>query len=138
MQIQRTIWPALLLISLTTGLFAKERPDTKGLDPRLESFLSYAIKDKQTLESEKRVYAEHKVSFEQFIFALYSGGVKIDNTPDNSAVLAQLGGYLEKTRPSLSPELLKKMEGFYSIKSNQTFMRGMFLETIRGIISPKN
>ncbi|MGH7217196.1 MAG: hypothetical protein ACREIG_08175 [Nitrospiraceae bacterium] len=137
MRIQQKIWVAVFLASLATSVSAKTHGNISGLDPRLDEFLVFAIKDKSTLNSERRVYATHKVSFEQFILSIYSGGVKLDDTPDNSNVLAQLGGYLEDKHPSLSPELLKQMEEFYAIKSNQTFMRGMFLETIRAIIVPK-
>lgn len=137
MQIRRNIWFALFFIFMTASLSAKETPEKPMIDPRLDGFLAFAIKDQQTLQSERQAYAAHKISFEQFIFSVYSGGVRIDSTPDNSHALAQLGGYLEKNRPSLSAELLKLMEEFYSVKSNQTFMRGMFLETIRGIVSTK-
>ena len=66
----------------------------------------------------------------------------IDRAPDNeearrlgpnSGALAQLGQYLEEQRPELSPKLLDQMAEFYSVKSNQTFMRGMFLESVRGL-----
>jgi hypothetical protein len=107
------------------------------IDPRLEKFLDSVYEDKALLKKEKQIYAENKVSFEQFIFSIWSGAVKMDDTPDNSQALASLGGYLEKNRPPLSPDLLKHMEKFISVKSNNTFMRGMFLETVRGLIVSK-
>ena len=85
------------------------------------------------LWKKKSAYADQKVSFEQFILLIYSATIKIDETPDNSSALAQLGGYLEKHRPTLSPTLLKQMEKFVAVKSNQTFMREMFLNTVRGL-----
>ncbi len=137
MCIQRTTWLTVLFASLAISLSAEANQELSALDPRLDKFLVFAIKDKRTLVSERKVYAANKVSFEQFILSIYSGAVKLDDTPDNANALAQLGGYLEKNRPSLSPALLRRMEEFYAVKSNQTFMRGMFLETIRGIIAPK-
>jgi len=80
------------------------------------------------------------VTFEVFIYAVYTGAVKIDDAPDNeearrarpqSGALAQLGQYLEEQRPELSAKLLDQMAEFYSVKSNQTFIRGMFLESVR-------
>jgi hypothetical protein len=82
------------------------------------------------------------VTFEVFIYAVYTGAVKIDDAPDNEearrlgpnpGALAQLGQYLEEQRPTLSAKLLDQMDEFYSVKSNQTFMRGMFLESVRGL-----
>jgi hypothetical protein len=104
-----------------------------SLDPRLSAFLAVVIKDPVALEKEKRDYAARNVSFEQFIYFVYTGAIKIDQTPDNAKALAELGEYLEKQRPSLSPQLTTQMEEFYSVETNQTFMRGMFLETIRGL-----
>ncbi len=137
MRIQRTAWLTVLFASLAISLSAAANQELSALDPRLDKFLVFAIKDKRTLVSERKVYAANKVSFEQFILSIFSGAVKLDDTPDNANALAQLGGYLEKNRPSLSPVLLRRMEEFYAVKSNQTFMRRMFLETIRGIIAPK-
>ncbi len=137
MRIQRTTWLTVLFASLAVSLSTEANQELSALDPRLDKFLVFAIKDKRTLESERKVYAAHKVSFEQFILSIYSGVVKLDDTPDNANALAQLGGYLEKNRPSLSPVLLRRMEEFYAVKPNQTFMRGMFLETIRGIVASK-
>lgn len=121
------------LVGCLSGNNVAMAQPTSQLDPRLESFLAYAIKDKNALEKEKSAYADQKVSFEQFIFLIYSATIKIDETPDNSSALAQLGGYLEKHRPTLSPTLLKQMEKFVAVKSNQTFMREMFLNTVRGL-----
>lgn len=104
------------------------------LDPRLDGFLSYVIKDPAILQQEKDTYAKNQVSFEDLVFVVYSGKISLDNTPDNSQALAQLGEYIEKERPHISPELLARLEAFYSPKENKTFMRGMFLETIRGAV----
>jgi hypothetical protein len=135
--IQRKTWLAVLLVFLAASLPVDANQELSALDPRLDRFLVFAIKDKRTLESERKAYASHRISFEQFILSIYTGAVRLDDTADNANALAQLGGYLEKNRPSLSPVLLRRMEEFYAVKPNQTFMRGMFLETIRGIIAPK-
>jgi hypothetical protein len=96
-----------------------------------------AITDRDALEKEKTDYAAQGVSFEQFIYLIYSGSIKVDDTGDNAQALAQLGEYLEKHRPALSPKLMEQLDAFYVVKSNQTFMRGMFLETIRGLTTGK-
>jgi hypothetical protein len=112
------------------------------LDPRLADFLEFVIKDPTVLKAEKEDYASRGVTFEVFIYAVYTGAVKIDAAPDNEqarrlgpnpGALAQLGQYLEEQRPELSAKLLDQMAEFYSVKSNQTFMRGMFLESVRGL-----
>ena len=135
----RRIPTALLLLTLlslfgckSTDDVAKSSPGT--LDPRLGGFLELIFKDNPSqLEREKRDYASRGVTFEPFIYMVYTGGVKFDTTPDNSMAMAQLGGYLEKVRPELAPELLERMESFYRVEANQTMMRGMFLTTVRGL-----
>ena len=91
-------------------------------------------------QGEKKDYASRGVTFEPFIYAVYTGAVKIDNAPDteqarrlgpNANALAQLGQFLEEMRPELSAELSDKMAEFYSVKSNQTFIRGMVLGSVR-------
>ena len=105
------------------------------LDPRLSGFLETVIKDPATLAKEKDDYASRGVTLEAFIYAVYTRVVEFDNTPDNSMALAQLGQYLEEKRPGVSPQLLDQMTGFYTAKENQTMMRGMFLETVRGLVT---
>jgi len=107
---------------------------TGTLDPRLGGFLEHIFKDDPAqLEKEKKDYASNGVTFEPFIFSVYSGMVKFDTTPDNSMAMSQLGEYLEKVRPTLDPKLLEQMESFYKVEANQTMMRGMFLTTVRGL-----
>ncbi len=121
----------LCLVVLTANAgYAKE----ENVDPRLHGFLSSVIKDKAALRKEEAIYAKNNVNFEAFILVIYTGTTRIDDTPDNSSALAQLGGYLEKKRPPLSPKLLEAMEKFEADKKNQTFMRNMFLETVRGVV----
>jgi hypothetical protein len=130
---------ALLLLSLlslfsckSTDHVAKSPPGT--LDPRLGGFLEQVFKDNPSqLEKEKHDYASLGVTFEPFIYSVYTGVVKFDTTPDNSMAMAQLGEYLEKARPELAPGLLEQMESFYRVEANQTTMRGMFLTTVRGL-----
>lgn len=106
----------------------------KPLDPRLDAFLSRVIQDPATLRTEKATYAKNQVSFEDLVFVVYTAKIRLDDTPDNSQALAQLGEYIEKERPDISPGLLARLEKFYSPEENRTFMRGMFLETIRGAV----
>jgi hypothetical protein len=133
---------SLLLVLGLTGFGSTGRAERSAanLDPRLAGFLEFVIKDPATLEAEKKDYASRGATFEPFIYAVYTGAVKIDVTPDseearrlgpNVRALAQLGQYLEEKRPKLSAELLDKMAEFYSVKSNQTFIRGMVLESVR-------
>ena len=105
------------------------------LDPRLSGFLEVVIKDPATLAHEKQDYASRGITFEAFIYAVYTRVVELDNTSDNSYALAQLGQYLEEKRPGVSPQLLDQMTGYYTAKENQTMMRGMFLETVRGLVT---
>ena len=115
---------------------ALANPSLAGtLDPRLSGFLETVIKDPPTLAKEKEDYASQGITFEAFIYAVYTRMVEFDNTPDNSMALAQLGQYLEEKRPGVSPQLLDQMTGFYTAKENQTMMRGMFLETVRGLVT---
>jgi hypothetical protein len=118
---------ALLLLSGLAG--------AATLDSRLSGFLETAIKDPATLAQEKEDYASRGVTLEAFIYAVYTRAVEFDNTADNSMALAQLGQYLEEKRPGVSPQLLDQMIGFYTAKENQTMMRGMFLETVRGLVT---
>lgn len=128
---------------LVCALGCKSTPSTpasaapSGLDLRLADFLRTAITDQATLEREKRDYASYRVSFEQFIYSVYTHSVAFDNTPDNSMALAQLGEYLEKKRPALAPELAEEMETFYADSTHQTVMRGMFLTTVKGMTGAK-
>ena len=132
----------LLLVLGLTGFGSSGHAEKRAatLDPRLGDFLEFVIKDPAVLKKEREDYASRGVTFEVFIYAVYTGAVKIDNTPDNeqarrlgpnAGALAQLGQYLEEQRPELSAKLLDQMAEFYSVKSNQTFMRGMFLESVR-------
>jgi len=133
----------LLVLGLTgSGSSAHAEKTAATLDPRLGDFLEFVIKDPAVLKREKEDYASRGVTFEVFIYAVYTGAVKIDDAPDNEearrlgpnpGALAQLGQYLEEQRPTLSAKLLDQMDEFYSVKSNQTFMRGMFLESVRGL-----
>ena len=132
-------WLPLLLVC-TFG--CKSTPSTQGaapagLDPRLGDFLQTAITDRATLDKEKRDYASYGISFEQFIYSVYTHSVAFDNTPDNSRALAQLGEHLEKKRPVLAPELAEEMETFYADSTHQTFIRGMFLTTVKGLTGTK-
>jgi len=143
MKIKRcaTLLSPLLVLGLTGfGSTGHAESSAASLDPRLADFLAFVIKDPATLEGEKKDYASRGVSFEAFIYAVYTGVLKIDEAPDteearrlgpNARALAQMGQYLEEQRPELSAQLLDQMAEFYSVKSNQTFIRGMFLETIR-------
>src|SRR6266576_2353271 len=135
---------SLLLVLGFIGFGSSGHAEKSGatLDPRLADFLEFVIKDPAVLKTEKEDYASRGVTFEVFIYAVYTGAVKIDNAPDteearrlgpNPGALAQLGQYLEEQRPELSAKLLDEMVQFYSVKSNQTFMRGMFLESVRGL-----
>ena len=135
----------LLVLGLTDfGSSGHAEKSATTLDPRLADFLAFVIKDPMVLKTEKEDYASRGVTFEVFIYAVYTGALKIDNAPDNEqarrlgpnpGALAQLGQYLEEQRPELSAKLLDQMAEFYSVKSNQTFMRGMFLESVRGLTS---
>jgi hypothetical protein len=129
------ILPFLVVVGLL-GCRSSDRPATTtsgSLDPRLGGFLETIFKDPEALAREKNDYATRGVTFEPFIYVIYTGTVRMDTTPDNSMALAQLGEYLEKIRPELAPELLAKMEEFYAVESNHTFMRGMFLTTVKGL-----
>jgi len=110
---------------------------TTALDPRLAGFLEVAIKDPATLAKEKQDYAARSISFEQFIFAVFSRMVEFDTTPDNSLALSQLGEYLEKTRPVLSPTLEAEMTRFLADESHRTMLRQMFLQTVQGLSAPR-
>lgn len=70
------VFPLLLVVALA-GCRPTEKvepsPSTPHLDPRLDGFLTYAIKDKAALGKEKRVYAAQNVSFEGFIYLVFSG-----------------------------------------------------------------
>ena len=129
----------LATIVLVLGLAACRQTDSGGdpsaaaIDPRLAGFLEVAIKDPPTLAKEKQDYAARKVTFEQFIFAVFTRKVEFDNTPDNSLALAQLGEYIEKTRPKLDPSLEEEMVKFLADESHSTMMRQMFLQTVRGL-----
>jgi len=123
---------ALLLVLTPAANCA--HPNEKPSDPRLDAFLSRVINDPAALRTEKDTYAKKQVSFEDLVFVVYSAKIRLDDTPDNSQALAQLGEYIEKERPYISPGLLAKLEEFYSPEENRTFMRGMFLETIRGVV----
>ena len=103
------------------------------LDPRLGSFLEFVIQDPEVLESEQREYAENGVTFEAFVYAVYTRKVEFDETPDNAQALAQLGRFLEEQRPVLDPRLGEQMAEFLATEANRTFMRGMFLQTVRGL-----
>lgn len=103
-----------------------------GLDPRLADFLPHVISDPAELKSEEEIYAKNHISFEQLILSAYTMQVKLDDTPDNSLALAQLGGYLEKNRPHLAPTLLPQLQQYFDRdKKHQTTLRGMFLTTVR-------
>jgi len=116
------------------GPITSASPSTPSrLDPRLGYFLEYAIQDRETLEAQKRGFAADHTTFEQFIYSVYSGALKMDDTPDNAHALAKLGGYLENRRPPLAPALTTQMEAFHAADSTHSFMRGMFLETVRGL-----
>ena len=131
----------LLVLGLTDlGSSGHAEKSTATLDPRLADFLEFVIKDPAVLKKEREDYASRGVTFEVFIYAVYTGAMKIDDAPDNeqarrlgpnAGALAQLGQYLEEQRPELSAKLLDRMAEFYSVKSNQTFVRGMFLESVR-------
>jgi hypothetical protein len=103
------------------------------IDSRLKDFLAHEIKDANTLEQQINMYSESKTSFEDFILVVYTGAMKFDSTPDNSLFLSKIGGFLEKSRPTLSANLQNELEQFYSKKSNQTMMRGMLLNTVKGL-----
>lgn len=121
-----------LLLALPTAAYCANLNE-KPLDPRLDAFLSRVIEDPATLRAEKATYAKNGVSFEDLVFLVYSAKIRLDDSADNSMALAQLAEYIEKERPKVSLELLGKLEKFHSAKENQTFMRSMFLETIRGV-----
>ena len=129
----------LASIVLVLGLAACRETDSgadpsgSAIDPRLAGFLEVAIKDPATLAKEKQDYATNKVSFEQFILAVFTRKVEFDTTPDNSLALSQLGEYLEKTRPKLAPSLEEEMVKFLADESHSTMMRQMFLESVRGL-----
>jgi hypothetical protein len=132
----------LVICLLDFGSSGHAEKSAPTLDPRLADFLEFVIKDPAVLKTEKEDYASRGVTFEAFIYAVYTGAVKIDDAPDNeetrrvgpnAGALAQLGQYLEEQRPELAAKLLDQMDAFYSVKSNQTFMRGMFLESVRGL-----
>jgi len=135
---------SLLLVLGLTGFGSSGHAEKSAatLDPRLADFLEFVIKDPAVLKKEREDYASRGVTFEVFIYAVYTGAVKVDDAPDNeqarrlgpnAGALAQLGQYLEEQRPELSAKLLDQIAEFYSVKSNQTFMRGMFLESVRGL-----
>src|SRR5258706_2170352 len=131
----------LIVLGLTDfGASGHAEKSAAILDPRLADFLEFVIKDPAVLKAEKEDYASRGVTFEVFIYAVYTGAVKIDHAPDNEqarrlgpnpGALAQLGQYLEEQRPELSAKLLDQMAEFYSVKSNKTFIRGMVLESVR-------
>src|SRR5258705_3686281 len=132
----------LLVLGLTAFGPSGHAESAATLDPRLGDFLEFVIKNPAVLKMEKEDYASRGVTFEVFIYAVYTGAVNIDKAPDNeqarrvgpnAGALAQLGQYLEEQRPELSAKLLDQMAELYSVKSNQTFIRGMFLESVRGL-----
>lgn len=110
---------------------------TGQLDPRLAQFLDHTIDEPSTREQTKREFAAQGVSFEQLIESMFTRNVVLDNTPDNSHVLSQLGLFLEKERPELDPNLLARLEAFVATPQNQTMMRMMVLNTIKGVLSGK-
>src|SRR5882672_7463124 len=98
---------SLVLVLGLTGLGSSGHAEKSAatLDPRLADFLEFVIKDPAVLKVEKKDYASRGVTFEVFIYAVYSGAVKIDDAPDNeqtrrlgpnAGALAQLGQYLEE------------------------------------------
>ena len=73
----------LLVLGLTAFGPSGHAESAATLDPRLGDFLEFVIKDPAVLEREKKDYASRGVTFEPFIYAVYTGAVKIDNAPDN-------------------------------------------------------
>ncbi len=106
---------------------------TDSLDTRLEKYLINQIEDQETLERVKNQYVEEKLTFEEFIKAMFTRELEFDTTPDNSLALSKLGIYLEKERPRISKDLVKELENFLKQKNNQTMMRGMVFQTIKSL-----
>lgn len=129
---------AILSVIFITFLANVAYSENEKVDPRLADFLAFVIKDQKALNAEKEVYAKNKITFEQFITVVFTGKIKLDNTPDNSHALAQLGGYLEKKRPFIAVKLLEPLETFNAKKENETVMRTMLLATIKGIVDEQN
>src|SRR5439155_6158564 len=119
----------LLVLGLTDlGSSGHAEKSAATLDPRLADFLEFVFKDPAVLKREKEDYASRGVTFEVFIYAVYTGAVKIDDAPDNEEArrlgtnpraLAQLGQYLEEQRHELTPKLLDQLAEFHRVKSNQ-------------------
>lgn len=130
----------ILKIALALSIIFSNPAYSEGdsVDPRLGGFLASVIKDPKALKAEQEAYAKRKVTFEEFIAVVFTAKVKFDNTPDNSQALSQIGGYIEKTRPFISKDLLTYLESFNAKKENETFMRGMLIATIKGVIEEQN
>ena len=132
MNIARTFLPALLLLASCTGQ-RESQEDFSDLDPRLGKFLAFTIKDEQTLSKTKAHLNNKSITFEIFIYLTFAEKSQIAPN-DHQSMLAQLGFYLENERPPLSRELLTQMERFMQSPENNTMMRGMLVNTVRGIV----
>ncbi len=121
----------VLLFLFTSSSIAQSTPDS--LDNRLEKYLTNQIEDQEMLERVKNLYAKEKLTFEEFIKAMFTRELEFDTTPDNSLALSKLGSYLERERPKISKDLVKELEKFLEQKDNQTMMRSMIILTIKGL-----
>ncbi|XWN37885.1 MAG: hypothetical protein ROO71_02935 [Balneola sp.] len=121
----------VLLFLFTSSSIAQSTPDS--LDNRLEKYLTNQIEDQEMLVRVKNLYAKEKLTFEEFIKAMFTHELEFDTTPDNSLALSKLGSYLERERPKISKDLVKELEKFLEQKDNHTMMRSMIILTIKGL-----
>jgi len=125
----------MIACSSSKILFQESYKPIDGVDSRLKSFLEYVIKNPNELNNVLNQYKGKPISFEYFIYQIFTGKVEFDTTPDNSMALGQLGLYLEENRPELSDDLLKELKNFN--ENNKTMMRGMLILTIEGLKQDK-
>ncbi len=123
------------LFSLFLTLFFSCSPPppqkSEAMDPRVAKFIATQIKDGE--KAGKMARELKGESFEEFIYAVYTGETKMDATPDNSQVLALLGTYLAKEKPDFDSTLIDRMELFNQAKGNKTMIRSLIVMTLNGV-----
>jgi hypothetical protein len=86
-----------------------------------------------SIERASRLDSLHKVvlvhlSTDSFVEDVFTRRIILDDTPDNSTVLERL---LSAWNWRISRDLIARLEAFYSVKANQTMMRGLFLQEMK-------
>lgn len=122
----------LLLLSCSQKiLFQDSYQPKEGIDERLGNFLNFVIEDEDEFLKVKNQYNGQPISFEYFIYQLYTNKIKFDTTEVNSLALAQMGQYLEEKRPVISKDLYNELKKLNL--DEKDMMRGMFLMTLKAL-----